>query len=272
MTVLVLTDSAASLTPAEAAAWGVRLVPLTVIVAGRAYRDTELDLSSLAGARVTTAGPPPGDFLAQLCEARDGAVIVTVAAALSSTYAAAMAAAALSDAPVEVVDSGSAAGGQALVGLAAADSARHGAGLADVAEATRGAATRVHLVGVLPTLDGLTRSGRIPGLAALAARATGLQFLFTLQQGTIRPLTPATSRAAALDRMIDRCAATGSSRSVVDVVTLGEATDLEERLAAAVDAGRLTIGRAITAGFGTAISLYTGPHVAGLAWRWRPGE
>jgi hypothetical protein len=58
---------------------------------------------------------------------------------------------------------------------------------------------------------------------------------------------------------------------VVDVVALGEAAGLERRLAAAADVGRLTIGRAITADFGTAISLYTGPHVTGLAWRWRAG-
>ena len=271
MTVLVLTDTAASLTPADAAASGVRLVPLTVIVAGRAYRDTEVNAATLTGGRRTTAGPPPGEFLAALHGARDGAVIVTVATALSSTNASARTAAALHDIRVEVVDSGSAAGGQTLVALAAAERARDGGRVADVAEAARAAAREVRLIGCLQSLDGLARSGRVPGLAVAAARAFGLRFLFTLRNGVIRPMRPATSHAAAIDRMIDLCVSTGAPGAVVDVVALGEAAGLERRLAAAAEVGRLTIGRAITADFGTAISLYTGPHVTGLAWRWRAG-
>jgi fatty acid-binding protein DegV len=118
-------------------------------------------------------------------------------------------------------------------------------------------------------LDGLARSGRLPGLAVAAARSTGLQFMFTLDGGVIRPIRPATSPAAAVERMIDMCAATGSPDAVVDVIALGEAALLRPRLVAAAAERRLPIGRALAADFGTAISLYTGPEVTGLAWRWR---
>lgn len=269
MTVLVLTDTAASLAPADAAAFGVRLVPLTVIVAGQAYRDTEIDAASLPGGRPTTSGPPPGEFLAALEQARDGAVIVTVATALSSTNASARAAAAVTRIQVEVVDSRSAAGGQTLVALAAADRASRGGRVAEVAEAARAAATEVHLVGCLQSLDGLARTGRVPGLAVAAARSTGLQFMFTLGNGVIRPIRPATTPAAAAERMIGLCVSTGSPGLVADVIALGHAAELQQRLAEAGDTGRLAIGRALTATFGTAITLYTGPHVTGLAWRWR---
>jgi DegV family protein with EDD domain len=269
MTVLVLTDTAAALSPADAVARGIALVPLTVIVDGRAYRDTEVRAGTLVRGRPTTSGPSPGDFLAALRPARHGAVIVTVATALSSTSASARAAAALCDTPVEVVDSTTAAGGQTLVALAAAERARRGGGVAEVADAARAATTGVRLVGALRSLDGLARTGRVPSLAAGAARRTGLHFLFSLRNGVIRPMRPATTLTAAIERMVELCVASGSQGSVVDLVALGESVELQRRLARAADAGRLAVGTAIVAGFGTAISIYTGPHLTGLAWRWR---
>jgi DegV family protein with EDD domain len=270
MSVLVVTDTTASLSPELGAQWGVPLVPLTVTVAGRSYRDTEIDVSTLSEARATTAGPPPGEFLAALQDAPDGAVIVTVAASLSSTNAAARVAASLSDVPVEVVDSTTAAGAQALVVLAAVDRAAEGGDLREVADAARTAAKEVRLVGCLEDLDGLARSGRVPGLAALAARKAGLQFIFTLREGSIKPIKPAASRAAALDRMVDLCVSSERPGSVTDLVVLGQAAGLEERLDRAVVASQLTIGHRFVSTFGSAITLYTGPHITGLAWRPRP--
>ncbi|MCI0687835.1 MAG: DegV family protein [Sporichthyaceae bacterium] len=250
MTVAVLTDTAAALTAELAADWGVQLVPLTVSVGGRAFRDTEVDLSGVligtpdatgANSRITTAGPPPGEFLAALDRAGPGtaaAVIVTVASRLSGTHAAARIAAALAPVPVKVVDSGSAAGGQALVALAAAERARSGAGLDEAAAAARTATTQVRLVGCLESLDGLVRSGRVPGLAAAAVRWVALQFVFELRAGSIRPLRPVGGFPVAAERMLARCIADSRGGSGTDVVALGPAgslrvTELTERVAQA---------------------------------------
>ena len=269
MSVVVVTDTTASVGAGLAAELGIRLVPLTVTVAGRSYRDNEIDVSALAGARATTAGPPPGDFLAALHDAPAGAVVVTVAGSLSSTHAAARVAASLTDIPVEVVDSTTAAGGQTLVVLAAVDSAANGGDVREVAHAARAAAKDVRLVGCLVTLDGLARSGRVPGIAALAARKAGFQFMFSLQEGSIRPMRPAANRVAAFDRMVEMCASSKKPGRIADVVVLGQAPELDERLERAVGSKRLTIGRRFVGTFGSAITLYTGPSVAGLAWRWR---
>jgi DegV family protein with EDD domain len=269
MSVVVVTDTTASVDPGLATEWGIRLVPLTVTVAGRSYRDDEIDASTLAGARATTAGPPPGHFLAALQDAPAGAVIVTVARSLSSTNAAARVAASLTDVPVEVVDSTTAAGGQALVVLAAVDSAARGGDVREVGDAARAAAKEVRLVGCLDSLDGLARSGRVPGIAAFAARKAGLQFMFSLQDGSIRPMMPAASRAAAFDRMVQMCVSSRRAGLVADVVVLGRSPELEERLERAVGSHQLTIGRRFVGTFGSATTLYTGPGVAGLAWRWQ---
>jgi fatty acid-binding protein DegV len=57
MTVAVITDTAASIGRRLADDWDVRLVPLTIAVTGRTYRDTEVDPPSLPPGRITTAGP-----------------------------------------------------------------------------------------------------------------------------------------------------------------------------------------------------------------------
>lgn len=270
MTVRVVTDTTASLTPELAAEWDVRLVPLTVVVGGRSYRDTEVDPAQLPPGRATTAGPAPGDFVAALQDAPDGAVVVTVAASLSSTNAAARMAAEVTDAPVEVVDSTSAAGAQALVVLAAADRAAEGAAVRAVADAARAAVHDVRLVGCLDNLDGLARSGRVPGPAAHAVRRTGMRFMFRLRRGRIQPSKPAASEAAAMNRMVRACVRSKSPGLVADLVLLGETTALAARVDRAVSDGRLAVGRRFGGTFGTAITVYTGPHVTGLAWRWRP--
>lgn len=272
MSVRVVTDTAAALTSELAASWGVRLVPLTVTVDGRSYRDTDLNPAMLAAGRVTTAGPTPGEFMAALQDAPDGAVVITVAASLSSTNAAAHMAASVCDAPVEVVDSRTAAGAQALVVLAAVDQAARDRDVHAVAESARVAARSVRVAGFLENLDGLARSGRVPGLAADAARKTGLQFMFTLRDGSIKPARPATSRASALDRLVELCLASNDPEHAADVMLLGRADGLDERLDNAVAAGRLTIGRRLTGAFGTAITLYTGPGVTGLAWTLRGSD
>ena len=284
MTVAVLTDTAAALTPELAAEWGVHLVPLTIAVGGQAFRDTDVDLSTLltgspdaagANGRVTTAGPPPSEFLAALDRTGPGtaaAVVVTVAARLSGTHAAAKIAAALAPIPIKVVDSGSAAGGQALVALAAAERARSGAGLDEVAAAARTATTQVRLVGCLESLDGLVRSGRVPGLAAAAVRRAGLQFVFELRGGSIRPLRPAGGFPVAAERMLARCISDGRGGSGTDVIVLGSAgsprvTELTERVTQAAASGELALRRLWVGTFGTAILVHAGPEVAGLAWR-----
>jgi hypothetical protein len=69
--------------------------------------------------------------------------------------------------------------------------------------------------------------------------------------------------------MVDLCVSSGRPGFVADLIALGNTSGLDERLERAIGSNRLTIGRRLTAPFGSAIILYTGPGVAGLAWRWR---
>ncbi|MGH3344719.1 MAG: DegV family protein, partial [Carbonactinosporaceae bacterium] len=123
MPVTVIVDSAASLPPEAAVEWGIAVVPMALSVRGRSYRDGEVSEQELLAAppdQVHTSGPSPGDFLTRFEACPAGAVVITVAGAVSSTYRAACLAAESTKVPVRVVDSATAAGGEALVAIAAA--------------------------------------------------------------------------------------------------------------------------------------------------------
>ena len=278
MTVAVLTDTTSALPPSVAAAWGIRLVPLTLTVGGQTFRDGEIDPESLhadAGVTLQTAGPTPGEFVRELnASGADSAVIVTVARSLSSTHACALLAADASGMPVEVVDSGTAAGGQALVAIAAAQEAGGGGGLAQVVKAAKDAAAAVRLVGCMASLDRLVASGRVPGIAGAATRRLGLWPMFELRGGRVRPLRPARSAEGAMDRIAGICARSGpdGGRSgAADVIVLNSGLpDGAESLLKRVRQ-RIRTGHELSTPFGSAMTVHTGMGVLGLAWLWRHG-
>jgi DegV family protein with EDD domain len=274
VSVRVVTDSAAALEPEVIEAYGVQVVPLTVTAAGEAYADGELPDDELerriAAGRVTTSSPPPGAFVAAI-EAEggdDGVVIVTMAQALSTTNRAAQMAAGTSERPVRVVDSGSAAGAQALVVMAAVTRSREGGDVEDVAAAAKEAASQVRLIGTLGSLDRLVASGRVPGIAGAAGRMLGVNPVFELRDGRVRPHLPALSREAALDRLVgvwrdSRLRGTDAQVVVSHALAADAADALLKRVTAEVDPQVAVIGS-----FGAALLAHAGPGTVGLSWRW----
>jgi DegV family protein with EDD domain len=201
---------------------------------------------------------------------REGAVVVTVSAKLSSTHQTAVLAARVPDVPVRVVDSETAAGAQALVAFAAARTATAGGDLDAVETAAQRAVPEVRLAGCVGSLDRLVRSGRVPGLAAYAGQLLGAKPLFALQRGRVRPLRPAFSRAAALDRILSMWRAARAPGTTGEAILLHSGRpDRLDQLAAGVAAQRPEL--MMTSMFGCVLAAHAGLDVLGLAWRWRMG-
>ena len=270
MSVAVIVDGAVGLDRGVAADWGITVLPLSVAVDGHAVEAADVDAAGPG--RATTSGPSPGAFAAAFEGAADGAVVVTVAATLSGTHQAAVIASRLAEVPVRVVDSTTAAGGQALVARAAALAAVAGGSVDDVERAARRATGEVRLVGALASLDGLVRSGRVPGLAGFAGRMLNVNPLFELRDGKVRPLRPAFTRDAARQRMVDvvgQSRPDGSAR--LQVIALhAQAADAAHDLLAAVSGGAEP-DLAVVTEFGPELVAVTGPGVVGVAWRWLSG-
>ena len=171
MTVGIVTDSTAALPEEVRAAWDIAVVPLMITVDGRTVADGEIDTAEILAAKThSSSGPSPGTFVQAIAgqDQGDGVVVVTVTSTLSITNQSAVLASKSAAGPVAVVDSRTAAGGQALVAVAAARAARAGATLDEVVARAEDVAKRITLVGALANLDQLIRSGRVPGLAGRA--------------------------------------------------------------------------------------------------------
>ncbi|MDT5339035.1 MAG: fatty acid kinase fatty acid binding subunit [Mycobacterium sp.] len=187
MAVTVVTDSSARLDPDDLRRWGIRQVPLHVLVDGTDLLDegdqVPYDVHALA--HVTTAGANPGDLAecyrrALADSGGDGVVAVHLSAALSSTFSSAVGAAREFGPAVRVVNSRSAAAGVGFVALAAARAAAEGDDLDAVEAAARAAVPRGHAFIVVYRLDNLRRSGRIGTAASWLGTALSLKPLLRL--------------------------------------------------------------------------------------------
>ncbi|MDT5178769.1 MAG: fatty acid kinase fatty acid binding subunit [Mycobacterium sp.] len=184
---MVVTDSSARLHPDDRQRWGIRQVPLHVLVDGADLLDEvdQVPYDVHDHAHVTTAGATPADLAEFYRQALadsggDGVVAVHLSAALSSTFSSAVGAAREFGPAVRVVNSRSAAAGVGFVALAAARAAAAGEDLDAVEAAARVTVPRGHAFIVVHRLDNLRRSGRIGTAASWLGTALSLKPLLCL--------------------------------------------------------------------------------------------
>lgn len=183
----MVTDSSARLDPDLMQRWGIRQVPLHVLVDGLDLLDQvdEVPYDVHDKPHATTAGATPADLSEVYRQALadsggDGVVAVHLSAALSSTFSSAVGAAREFGSAVRVVNSRSAAAGVGFVALAAARAAADGGNLDAVESAARAAVPRGHAFIVVHRLDNLRRSGRIGTAASWLGTALSLKPLLCL--------------------------------------------------------------------------------------------
>ena len=269
--VTVVTDSAASIPAELVTALRIVVIPMSVILGHRIYPDGELGLDEVM-ARVdeglSTSGANTGEIL-QTVEAIEGDVLLlTISRQMSSTHAAAVIAANMVGDRVRVLDSGTAAGAQGLVVLAAAEEAAGGKDIEAVMAAAQLVIARVRLVATVDNLARLIASGRVPGIAALANRWLGMNPLFQFRDGHAHALRPAFSRDAALDRIV-----ASWRQSIVPGATLrvaalhAEAEEDAARILKQVTA-EVSPATAFVARFSSVMVAHTGLGLVGLAWHW----
>lgn len=276
MRISVITDSAASLPEAMLVPAEVTVVPLELVVGGKPYHDGDLPLDEVVshiGEGVTTSSPPPGRFTKAIedrLDVADATVVLTISRRMSSTYDAAELAARSVHGRARVVDTETAAGAEGLVVLHAAECAAHGGDVDEVERAARAVIERVRLVATVDSLDHLVASGRVPEIAGRAGRLLNVHPLFEFGRGRVKPLRPALSRDAALERIVGLWRRSIVPNAALHVAALhAHDRDRAEELLAAVRA-EAEPATAFVAEFSTVMIAHTGPDLAGLAWWWEP--
>lgn len=165
MRTVVVTDSSGRPDPDAVPPGAVSIVPIMILLADRQVRDDEVDPAVIGaaiaqGEPAKTRAPSVIDYL-DAVEGSDAqaAVIVTPAAEVTAMWRHACHTPWLADRPVAVVDSRTAASGQALVVEEAARAAAAGNSLADVVGVAHDAAGRARVLGAVGTAEPLLAAG-----------------------------------------------------------------------------------------------------------------
>lgn len=272
MTVMVVTDSSARLDPDVLQRWGIRQVPLHVLIDGTDLRDgvDDVPYDVHDHAHVTTAGAAPAElaefYRGALADSDgDGVVAVHLSAAMSSTFSSAVGAAREFGPAVRVVNSRSAAAGVGFIAVAAARSAASG-GDVDAAEAAaRAAVPRGHAFIVVNRLDNLRRSGRIGTAASWLGTALALKPLLHVDvDGRLvlsqRIRTTSKAHAALIEAVVDVVGDRPASIAVHHV----ENYDGAAEIGAALTARLPQVDSTSIADMGPVLSVHVGGGAVGV--------
>lgn len=275
MPVQIVTDSAADLTPEQAAALGVRIVPLMIRFGDEEYVDVvelspEAFYAKMAELDVlpSTAAPSPGAFEKAFREAGAGGdqvVCINLSSDLSATMSSAVNAARAveGDVDVRVVDSKGITATLGLKVIAAVEAAAAGAGADEVVALVEAMRPGTHIFGALNTLDNLKKGGRIGGAQAMLGSMLSIKPIVDISSGAVKEAAKVRTRRKSLVWLRDRLFEEAAEPEVVAVCSglAPDADELIELLAPRYGADRIqrwTIGPVIGA--------HGGPEVIGLAW------
>ena len=276
MPVMVVTDSSARLAADAAAEWGIRVVPLHVLVDGRDLRDGVDEIPvDLYQRKASTAGASPSEltavYRAALADSDgDGVVAVHISTALSSTIGAAEHAARDFDGAVRVVDSKSAAMGTGFVALAAARAARRGADLDTVVAQAEATVPQVHAYLVVQRLENLRRSGRIGTAASWLGTALALKPLLRIHDGKLELAARVRTTSKATVAMVEGVlAVVGEHRAGLAVHHVNNpegAAQVAATLASALPGCR----PALVTDLGPVLGVHLGPGAVGVVLALQP--
>ena len=279
--VAIVTDSTADLAPGTAAAAGIRVVPLFVRFGAEEFRvgvdlTTEQFWTRMLAPDApfpTTAAPSPGTFQAtfEACfaEGADAIVCPTIGSKLSATFqSATLAARALPDREIHVIDTGSTSMSTGIPAQLAAEMATAGATGSEIAAGVRDRLSDVDLYVAVDTLEYLRKGGRLSAARAAIGTLLSVKPIITVRDGIVvmaeRPRTRAKARERVIELItaapIERIAFLHTSTSTHEEVQ-AFCDRLLARVPGGVDPAHVSVGL-----IGASTGPHLGPHLMGAAF------
>jgi len=269
----IVTDSAADIPAGVLEAYGIRLVPVLLVIDGESLPDGQgvsrrnfyERLASEAAPPPTTATPPPEAFAGIYRNALDAGasdvLSIHVAGSLSGIAAMAQQAAQAFSGRVRVVDTGQASLGTGFQVIAAAREAASGKPPAEILAAVAEVRRRIRVIAMIDDLEFLRRSGRVDWLRSSLGSLLHLRVLVELADGIVRRLAQVRSRTRAIEALVER--ATGWGR-LADLGVLHTSAETDARGLAARLAGRVAADPLLV-DVTPVIGTHVGPRALGLA-------
>jgi DegV family protein with EDD domain len=271
--VAVVTDTTHYLPADLVAQRGVHQVSLYVSDGDRQQREADIcDLDAFydglrsSSSLPTTSQPSIGDFLAAyepLAQQSRDIVSIHISGGISGTVESArQAAAQMSGATIEVIDSRMACGALGLVVLAASAAATAGGDVQAVAARAREAARATRLWFAVDTLEYLRRGGRIGTAQAWLGGALKIKPILTLD-GEITPIERVRTSGRAFERMVEYMRSRHDDGADGWVVQHIQAPDVVDRL---LERGREMFGSepVFVSEVGPVIGAHVGPGLVGV--------
>jgi DegV family protein with EDD domain len=277
----IVTDSTADLAPEVAAAAGVRVVPLFVRFGVEEFR-VGIELSTeqfwtrmlAPGAPFpATASPPPGTFQEtfETCFAEGAAAIVcpTIGSKLSATFqSATLAAQALSDREIHVIDTGSTSMATGILALLAAEMAVTGATAAEIAATVRDHLPDIDLYVAVDTLEYLKKGGRLSAARATIGTILSVKPIITVRDGIVVMAERPRTRTKARERVIQLVTAQPIERIAILHTPTSTREEVEAfrdglvaRIPGGIDPAHVSIGL-----LGASTGPHLGPNLMGAAF------
>ncbi|WP_298030150.1 DegV family protein [uncultured Dysosmobacter sp.] len=193
MSVQIITDSASDITQAEAAARGIRVLPLRTIFDGQEFLDgVTMDNRQFFQRLVesdtlpTTSQMTPYEYeqaFRSAVDAGDEALCVTLSSKLSGCCQSARIAA--EEVPAAVVDSENVCIGQRILVELAVRLRDQGLTAAQIAETLEREKKNIRLIALLDTLEYLKKGGRISPAVALAGSLLSIKPVIAIEHGEV---------------------------------------------------------------------------------------
>ena len=274
MVVRIVTDSTADLTKEQQQAAGITVVPLNVHFGDQVFRD-HVDLTTdeffrrlKASAQLPrTSQPAVGVFeeaYRTLRQNGDDIVSVHLSSKVSGTHnSALMAAKAVDEKAIDVVDSLTTSMALGFMALEAAKLARAGKDRATITERLRALVPKARVICVVDTLTYLERGGRIGHARALLGSLLNVKPILQLKEGEVVPLGRARGRPQALSRLVELLERDGhvSQLAIMHGAAPADAEQLRKRVAASYPGLDILLTE-----IGAVLGTHTGPGVIGFTY------
>jgi len=276
MSVRIVTDSTADLSPQVAKELGIEVVPVYVRFGDKSFKDgVEINHDEFYERLVNgnilpvTSQPSPADFAKvyeELSKETDEIISIHVSGKLSGTYNSALQGKKLVDnkCNVTVIDSESVTMGLGIITMSAARLALLNEKLSQILEDIKQSIKNMHMMGAFDTLKYLALGGRIGKARALIGSALNVKPILTMRTGELFPSGNVRTSTKAVERLFDfvKNALHIQELAVVYSTTPNEAHNLLSRFSSFVNSERLHLAR-----LGPALGTYGGPGMLAVTFK-----
>ena len=274
----LVTDSTTQLPAGVVEQYGIVVVPLTVIIDGKPYRDG-IDITPAefyqrlpqAQSLPTTTQPSPGDFQQVYARlAAEGADIISIhlPETLSGTIHSARQAATMVEGPrITVVETPWLSAAQGFIVLEAARAIEAGKSYDAVLKRIHELIPRQNIIFALDTLEYLQKGGRIGGAQAFVGSLLRIKPILYLKDGRVEPLDRVRTWARVPGRLLDLMAdMLGPGEEPVAVGVLHAQAEPEARRLEEEIYRRFNVAELFVSQIGPVVGTHTGPGTLGIAF------